>query len=75
MANDGDKSRRGDARDLVRALRAGLTAAEKKCLGSLGLNIEGAVKLKSWAGEMKEAAFRHLSRTIVYRSDGIPAPP
>jgi galactokinase/mevalonate kinase-like predicted kinase len=48
---------------------------EKKRLNELGLPIEGAVNLKSWAGEMKEAAFRHLSRAIVYQSGKVPAPP
>ena len=75
IANGGEKGRRKDARDIAGVLKAGLTAAEKKCLGSLGLPVEGAVRLESWAGEMKEAAFRHLSRTIVYRSGEIPAPP
>jgi galactokinase/mevalonate kinase-like predicted kinase len=75
IASGGDKGHQGNAQDIVGALRASLTAAEKECLGSLGLSIEGAVKLKSWAGKMKEAAFRHLSLTIGYRSGGIPAPP
>ncbi|MGA2362514.1 MAG: L-fucokinase [Candidatus Aminicenantales bacterium] len=75
IANGGDRGKYKNGRDIIGALRAGLTTAEKRCLGSLGLSVEGAVKLKSWAGEMKEAAFRHLSRTIVYRSGGIPASP
>jgi galactokinase/mevalonate kinase-like predicted kinase len=41
----------------------------------MGLPIEGVVKLKTWAGEVKGAAFRHLGQTIVHRSGGIPAPP
>ena len=65
----------GGAPDIAGALRAGLTAAEKLVLSELGLPIEGAAKLKTWAGEMREAAFRNLSRTIVYRSGRIPAPP
>jgi galactokinase/mevalonate kinase-like predicted kinase len=75
IASGGDKGKRGGARDIVGALRAGLTAAEKRALHELGLPVEGAARLKSWAGEMREAAFRHLSRTIVYRSGGVPAPP
>ena len=75
MEGGGDRGKSGGARDIAEALRAGLTAAEKKCLSELGLPVEGAAKLKTWAGEMKEAAFRHLSRTIVYRSGSIPAPP
>jgi len=77
IASGGDKSHHGKARDLVGALCAGLTATEKKSLSALGLPLpaEGTAKLKSWAGEMKEAAFRHLSRTIGYRSGATPAPP
>jgi len=75
IASGGDKGKSGGARDIAGALRAGLMAAEKKSLCEMGLPIEGAAKLKSWAGEMREAAFRHLSRTIVYRSGGVPAPP
>jgi galactokinase/mevalonate kinase-like predicted kinase len=76
IANGGDRGKYKDARDVVGALKTGLTAAEKRCLGSLGLPVDGAVNLKSWAGETKEAAFRHLSQTIVYRSGGVPpAPP
>ena len=75
IARGGDKGGSEDARDVIGALSASLTAAEKRCLRSLGLPVEGAIKLKSWAGEMKEAAFRHLSRTIVYRSGRIPPPP
>jgi galactokinase/mevalonate kinase-like predicted kinase len=71
----GARGNHKDPWDIAGALRAGLTDAEKKCLGSLGLPIEGAAKLKNWAGQMKEAAFRHLSRTIVYRSGGVQAPP
>jgi fucokinase len=62
-------------REIAGALVASLTTDERKTLGSMGLPIGGATKLKSWAGEMKEMAFRQLSRTIVYRSGGIPAPP
>jgi len=73
----GDRGNYKDGKDIVRALKAGLTAAEKKSLSALGLPLpaEGAAKLKAWAGEMREAAFRHLGRTIVYRSGGTPAPP
>lgn len=77
IASGGDKSHHGKAQDIVGALWAGLTATEKKSLSALGLPLpaEGMAKLKSWAGEMKEAAFRHLSQTIGYRSGAIPAPP
>jgi galactokinase/mevalonate kinase-like predicted kinase len=68
-----DKS--GGAQAILGALKLGLTPEERECLGEMGLPIEGAPKLKSWAGEMKESAFRHLSQTIVFRSGGIPTPP
>ena len=61
--------------DVAAALRAGLTATERRCLGELGLPVEDATKLKTWAGEMKKAAFRHLGRTIVYRGGAVPARP
>jgi len=63
------------APNIARALKVGLTASEKKCLSELGLPVEGAARVRHWAGELREAAFRHLSRTIVYRGHGVPAPP
>jgi hypothetical protein len=75
IASSGDRAKSGSARAIAGALKSELTAAEKINLSDLGLPVEGAAKLRSWAGEMREAAFRHLSRTIVYRSGGVPAPP
>ena len=71
----GARAKSEGTRDIVGALRAGLTTAEKRSLCELGLPIEGAANLKTWAGKMKETAFRHQSRTIVFRSGRIPAPP
>ncbi len=72
ISSSADKGKSGGARDIAAALRAGLTAAEKKSLSELGLPVEGSTKLKAWAGEMRETAFRQLSRTIVFRSGGVP---
>jgi fucokinase len=63
------------SRNISLALRAGLTDREKKSLKEMGLPIEGAARLKEWAGEAGEAAFRQLSRAIVYRSGRISPPP
>jgi len=52
-----------------------LTPAEKRSLRELGAPVEGASTPAAWAGKLKEAAFRHLGRTIVTRSGRIPAPP
>ncbi len=75
IESSGDKGKSGGARDIAGALRAGLTAAEKESLSELGVPIEGTARLKTWAGELREAAFRRLSRTIVFRSGEVPAPP
>jgi galactokinase/mevalonate kinase-like predicted kinase len=75
IVSGGDRGKRGGTLDIAGALKAGLTVAEKRSLSELGLPIESAARLKSWAGEMREAAFRHLSRTIVFRSGGVSAPP
>ena len=63
------------AGEISRALAAGLTEAEKDSLGEMGAPLERASKPARWAGELKEEAFRHLGRTIVYRGGREPAPP
>ena len=75
ITSGGNGGRSGYGRAIAGTLAAGLTGAEIKRLSSMGVSIEGASKLRNWAGEMREAAFRHLSRTIVYRSGSIPSPP
>ena len=75
IASSGDRTKSGGARELAGALKEALTAAEKRSLREMGLPVEGAAKLRSWAGEMKETAFRHLGRTIVTRTGGSPMPP
>ena len=75
IASSGDGAKSGGAREIAGALRVGLTAAEKRSMREMGLPVEGAAKLRSWAGEMKETAFRHLGRTIVTRTGGSPMPP
>ncbi|MGZ5438855.1 MAG: fucose pyrophosphorylase domain-containing protein, partial [Candidatus Aminicenantales bacterium] len=69
---EGDK---GFGREISRALKSGLTVAEKKSIREMGTPVEHASRPKVWAGELKEAAFRHLGRTIVYRGSAVPAPP
>ena len=63
------------AGEIARALAAGLTEPEKDSLGEMGAPFKGASKIAGWAGDLKEAAFRHLGRTIVYRGGREPAPP
>ena len=75
LSKSGDRSDRKGVRDIGGALKSGLKAAEKKSLRELGLPIEGMANTKAWAGALNEAAFRHLSRTIIYQGGAIPTPP
>ena len=61
-------------RAISRALRSNLTVAEKTSLREIGAPIEHAARSKVWADELKEAAFRHLGRTIVYRGGEVLRP-
>jgi galactokinase/mevalonate kinase-like predicted kinase len=65
----------GSGKAIAKMLRAGLRPAEQKSLRKLGLGIERAEKFGSWAVGMKEAAFRHLGQTIIYRGGRIRTPP
>jgi galactokinase/mevalonate kinase-like predicted kinase len=65
----------GSGKEIARALGAGLTDTEKGSLRDLGTPVERASNRGVWAEDLKEAAFRHLGRTIVFRSGRMPAPP
>jgi galactokinase/mevalonate kinase-like predicted kinase len=65
----------GSGREIARALGAGLTDTEKDSLRDMGTPVERAANLEVWAEDLKDAAFRHLGRTIVFRSGRVPAPP
>ena len=69
---EGDK---GIGRGLSQALTSSLSAAEKKSLREIGAPVDHAARSIVWAGELKEAAFRHLSQTIVYRGGEVLRPP
>ena len=62
-------------RDGIRAVTSGLRAAEKRSLRELGLPVGGTASTRAWGDAMREAAFRHLSRTIIYQEGAIPPPP
>jgi galactokinase/mevalonate kinase-like predicted kinase len=62
-------------REITRALASGLTVSEKTSLRKMGAPVEHASRPNIWAGELKEAAFRHLGQTIVYRGGAVPHPP
>lgn len=72
-ANVGGRAR--DNRKLAEALSAGLTGAERRMLKSIDAPVKDAAKPALWAAELKDAAFRHLGRTIVYRAGGVSFPP
>jgi galactokinase/mevalonate kinase-like predicted kinase len=70
-----DGKSRADARAIASALKVGLTASERRRLRDIGVPIEPSSGLQTMAGAMKDAAFRHLGRTIVTRTSAIPQPP
>ena len=59
----------------VQAVEDGLASEEKKRLRGVGMSLDKAAKPTVWAASLKEAAFRHMGRTIVTRTDATPAPP
>ena len=74
IASGGDSGKNCSARVVAEVLEAGLAATEKIRVNEMGLPIAGRT-IKAWAGKLKEEAFQHVGRTIVYRRGGIPAPP
>lgn len=62
-------------REIARALAAGLSSEEKNAFRRLGAPLEGSATLKTWPEDLKEAAFRHLGRTIAARGGPVPPPP
>ncbi len=81
VAGAGDRRDRREGRnrsygsDIATTLEAGLTGMEKRRLREQGLPVERARDPRRWARELNDAAFRHLSRTIVSSSGAMPAPP
>lgn len=66
---------RSEERQIARALSAGLSAADQAALRELGAPFDASMSLDAWARALREAAFRHLGRTIVGRGGRDPAGP
>jgi len=64
-----------ERRDPPKALGADLTAAGKKALVEMGAPLGPSTRLDAWAATLRESAFRHLGRTMVYRGGRVPQPP
>src|SRR5512135_3635203 len=69
------KMGRGGGVEIAAAIDERLTAKEKKRLDELGLQLASGTRITAWGERLKDAAFQHLSRTIVYGGGEVPAPP
>jgi len=59
----------------LKALETSLSAAERRAFREMGAPVESASRPLMWAAELREAAFRHMGRTIVRRGGPPPPPP
>ena len=75
IASGSGSKGRVEASAIASALTVGLTSREKGGLCDIGVPVEESQGIRTLAGAMKEAAFRHIGRAIVDQREAVPEPP